>query len=425
MACISASGLLLSPLIIYQGQNLWSSWKGSNDLEGTCYAVSEKGWMTTAVFNGWFSKFFAMVSERPLLVIMDGHVSHLDKGTIDLAIQNNITLFKLPPHATDILQPLDKCCFGPLKLKWNQKLLEWQRLNQRKLTKPEFADMICEIWNIGISSSVIKKSFESTGIFPCCRDKYPVERLNEIKLKRYKERAQNPNPLDVFELYQEEEKDENARDISEQGIEQCETKENEEPRPSTSFEHILLQKINKTNPEIKRRRKVDSQCAVLTSAEYLRMINEKEALQKMKKEPKKKIPKVTESSSDNDSIPYKDESDTENLTVEDIVNEENQSNEDFCVSDIKNGDYILVKFCTKKKILHYVALVESVGENECSVSYLRRKGDKFIFPQIPEKYNVPKDDVVLKLPAPDFHGGTARVSQKFVFSIAFDKFNVN
>lgn len=28
MACISASGTLLPPLIIFQGQNLWSSWKG-------------------------------------------------------------------------------------------------------------------------------------------------------------------------------------------------------------------------------------------------------------------------------------------------------------------------------------------------------------------------------------------------------------
>lgn len=146
--------------------------------KNTCYAVSDKGWMTTAVFNSWFEKFCEMVPHRPLLVIMDGHVSHLDKGTIEIAIRNNITLFKLPPHATDVLQPLNKCCFGPLKLKWNQKLIEWQRLNQKKLTISEFADTICELLHEGITEATIKKSFESTEIYPCCKDKYPKIRLN-------------------------------------------------------------------------------------------------------------------------------------------------------------------------------------------------------------------------------------------------------
>lgn len=79
----------------------------------------------------------------------------------------------------------------------------------------------------------------------------------------------------------------------------------------------------------------------------------------------------------------------------------------------------------KKKKLHYVALVESVIEDGFSVSYLRRKGETFIFPQIPEKYDVRKDDIVMKLPAPTTHGGTARVSQKLVFLVDIHKYNVN
>lgn len=39
MACISASGCSLPPLIIFQDQNLWSSWKGNNDLENTMYSM--------------------------------------------------------------------------------------------------------------------------------------------------------------------------------------------------------------------------------------------------------------------------------------------------------------------------------------------------------------------------------------------------
>lgn len=39
--------------------------------------------------------------------------------------------------------------------------------------------------------------------------------------------------------------------------------------------HILLQKINKTNPEIKRRRNSESNCTVLTGIEYFNNIKEK------------------------------------------------------------------------------------------------------------------------------------------------------
>lgn len=33
---------------------------------------------------------------------------------------------------------------------------EWQRLNQRKLTKSEFADMICALWNEALIEATIK-----------------------------------------------------------------------------------------------------------------------------------------------------------------------------------------------------------------------------------------------------------------------------
>lgn len=83
MACISAAGVLLPSLIIFQGAHLWTSWKGTKDLPNTVYACSEKGWMTTNIFQEWFQKCCTIFKERPQIVIMDGHVTHLDKGTID------------------------------------------------------------------------------------------------------------------------------------------------------------------------------------------------------------------------------------------------------------------------------------------------------------------------------------------------------
>ena len=85
----------------------------------TFYGVSDKGWMTTSIFSDWFEEFVKEVTERPLLIMWDGHLSHV---SIDLIIdliklsnKEDIMLVKFPPHVTDQLQPLDVTCFGPIK----------------------------------------------------------------------------------------------------------------------------------------------------------------------------------------------------------------------------------------------------------------------------------------------------------------------
>nr|CAD7588583.1 unnamed protein product [Timema genevievae] len=53
MACVSAAGKALPPLIIYKGANLWTTWKIDYDIPGSFYAASENGWMTSAIFQEW------------------------------------------------------------------------------------------------------------------------------------------------------------------------------------------------------------------------------------------------------------------------------------------------------------------------------------------------------------------------------------
>ena len=71
--------------------------------------------MTTAVFNDWFIEFSKEVKERPLLLIYDGYFPHVSINVIKIAISEDITIMKFPPHVTYMLQPLDVTCFSPLK----------------------------------------------------------------------------------------------------------------------------------------------------------------------------------------------------------------------------------------------------------------------------------------------------------------------
>ena len=59
------------------------------------------------------------------LMLNDGHLSHVNYITIKLARETRVTILKLPPHTTDLLQPLDVAVFKSLKQKWGAVLLKW------------------------------------------------------------------------------------------------------------------------------------------------------------------------------------------------------------------------------------------------------------------------------------------------------------
>ena len=90
------------PLIIFGGKNMQSTWRGSNALPGTLYGISENGWMTSEVFSEWFHQFCDLVTERPLLLILDGHLTHVSIPVIMKGMEEDVTILKLPPHVTDV-----------------------------------------------------------------------------------------------------------------------------------------------------------------------------------------------------------------------------------------------------------------------------------------------------------------------------------
>ena len=103
--------------------------------------------MDSSIFLEWFKKFLNIVKERPLLLILDGHASHLSGKLINEARENQVILLKLPAHTTDVLQPLDVACFGPMKRKWQDvlnKMCSLQGTNER-LCKATFANELCYV----------------------------------------------------------------------------------------------------------------------------------------------------------------------------------------------------------------------------------------------------------------------------------------
>lgn len=77
------------------------------------------GYMDTERFGNWVTNIFRPHTKhirRPILLILDSYVSHLDIKMIDKLIENDIHLFCLPPHTANILQLLHVTIFGPFKM---------------------------------------------------------------------------------------------------------------------------------------------------------------------------------------------------------------------------------------------------------------------------------------------------------------------
>ena len=157
--------------------------------------------MTTEIFSEWFKKFCAQVSERPLLLIYDGHLSHVSVDLMETANAKDITLVKLPPHVTDTLQPLDVCGFGPLKRAWMDELNS--RVNvlgpKETISKATFVDLLCKIWHKGLTKENMRSGFKSTGIYPLDRTKYPTSRFDARLLKRFNQWVALGKPDDCME----------------------------------------------------------------------------------------------------------------------------------------------------------------------------------------------------------------------------------
>ena len=168
VACVSAAGYCIPPMIIWDRKNLGHDLT-IGEVPGTVYGLSMKGWIDQGLFNEWFIKHFLKYapSTRPLLLIFDGHSSHYCPETISLAAKQEVLLFTLPPNTTNLTQPLDKGCFGPLKAAWRKACHQFIMAHPGQVvTRYNFATLFNEAWMNSMSVKNITAGFKTTGIVP-------------------------------------------------------------------------------------------------------------------------------------------------------------------------------------------------------------------------------------------------------------------
>ncbi|CAC5424039.1 unnamed protein product [Mytilus coruscus] len=179
IAAGNAIGTQIPPFLVFAGQRMRQELL-QGCTPGTTGDVSPTGWSNTDIFKTYLQTHFinyvqGLSEKQPILVIYDGHLSHVSLGVIDWAKANNIILLVLPAHTSHLLQPLDVGCFGPLSKIYNHSCHKFMRENHCKITRYNVGELCTNAYVKGLSPDNLMSSFRRSGICPLDKSPYPPQ----------------------------------------------------------------------------------------------------------------------------------------------------------------------------------------------------------------------------------------------------------
>lgn len=133
-------------------------------------ATSPSGWIDTEIFAAWFQDTFVpqakkrRLNDKPILLNLDGHISHETDTLKEIAHAHDIIVFCFPSKTTHKTQPLDVGVFSALSRAWTSHV---DRCISEGITidRYNFIFKYMEVRTV-ITPMLIQKAFRKTGIHP-------------------------------------------------------------------------------------------------------------------------------------------------------------------------------------------------------------------------------------------------------------------
>ena len=168
LTCVSASSHVLPPMMIFPRKQAPPANFREGAVAQTLFANSTNGWINNDLFLQWFKFFLASIPPtRPVLLIMDGHGTHMSIELIELARSSGVHLLCLPSHTTHVLQPLDVGVFKSFKGNFSKACSKYLAAHPgRVITSDKLASLVAEAWPLSLTPLNILSGFKKTGIYP-------------------------------------------------------------------------------------------------------------------------------------------------------------------------------------------------------------------------------------------------------------------
>lgn len=166
---VSALGNSISPFFIFPRVNYREHFVAQGST-GSIRAANPSGWMKDIHFLQFMKHFVLQTkcsTEKPVLLLLDNHGSHLSIDVLNCAKENGVTLLSFPPHCSHKLQPLDRSVYGPLKKYINSACDSWMVNNPgTTMTIYDIPPIVKLAFPRAITPSNIMAGFAVSGISP-------------------------------------------------------------------------------------------------------------------------------------------------------------------------------------------------------------------------------------------------------------------
>ena len=132
------------------------------------FGNSECGCINSQLFVEWFAFFIKNIPPmRPILLIQDGHSSHVSIELIEMTRANDVIVLCLPAHTSHILQPLDVGVFKAFKTSFNKACGNYMRQHPNQvITTDVLASVVAQAYLTSFTPVNILSGFKKTGVYP-------------------------------------------------------------------------------------------------------------------------------------------------------------------------------------------------------------------------------------------------------------------
>jgi hypothetical protein len=178
-----------------------NSWYKALTIPGTLVLLSETGYTNIEIALQYLDHLYqysGATAERPKVLLMDQHGSHMDDSFILKANKYNIYPYAFPGHLTHILQPLDVGVFQSYK-HWHQKAVQHSIRNlEIDYNIASFFRDLKAIRDDTFKESTIQGAFRKAGVWPI----KVQNALEKMRIYQPLEPLSPPNRLELPQLLQ-------------------------------------------------------------------------------------------------------------------------------------------------------------------------------------------------------------------------------
>lgn len=470
ISCINAIGNSVPPVLVFPRVNFKTHMMHGAP-PGSIGTCNPSGWSSSEIFVNFLDHFITHVhptKENKALILLDNHETHITIEAINKARENGIVMFTIPPHTSHKLQPLDRGVFGPFKQYYNKACQHWIISNPGKpITIYDIGKLVGDAYPLAFTPKNIQSGFSVSGIWPVNTDVFgdneyaPSQVTDRPHIVEHSYAAQPIKEGEQNNLNQDCSKPSTSSVVfnsetpspklqhNERSAELLESLEKIKPFPKADLkprkkggrkcgrsrvitetpEKLAIEQDVQNRKQGKKRLMEKSKCTNKTTKKTMKKTC-KQLFMEKKKNTTKSQQAEDMSSDEMSSIAMSDsESDTSltELARRHDFELDGEKEYDVLFQDqnidklIKESNWVLVSFPTKKTIKHFVGHVISVNTGILTVKFLRRvkQTSFFVWPQQEDISEVDKEDVVVILPNPSTQkrGGLC-------FPVSFDGFNV-